>query len=74
MIKQLMKHTAHPDHEEHGKKMEQFEAEYGEDWENTVIEYSSDFVNLPKYVIEAAYRRNILPVLRWLGNTSSRKG
>ena len=65
--KSLMKNTAHPRHDEHAKLVKQFEAKYGEDWESTMVEYSSDFIDLPMYVAEAAVMGNLRTVLQWLG-------
>ena len=64
MLKQLLNGASDPDYEKHAREIEQFEAEYGEDWESTMIEYSNDFVNLPWYVVKAAHART---VLQWLG-------
>ncbi|EJK57254.1 hypothetical protein THAOC_22725, partial [Thalassiosira oceanica] len=43
----LMKDKSHPDYEKFTLEVKQFEAEYGEDWDGTMIEYDSDFVDLP---------------------------
>ena len=66
-----MENTAHPRYDECAREVEQFEAEYGKDWESTVIEYDKDFVSLPKYVAVAADFRT---VLQWLhkGNIKER--
>ncbi|EJK72164.1 hypothetical protein THAOC_06332 [Thalassiosira oceanica] len=56
-----------PDYEQCARKVKQFEAEYGEDWESTAIEYGNDCINLPLYVIEAAKGGNIRTALQWLG-------
>ena len=53
MYKSLMKDKSRPDREEHVRMVKLFEAEYGEDWESTMIEYS-DFVSLPPHVFWAA--------------------
>ena len=50
MIKSLMKNTAHPNYAECAERVKRIEAKYGEDWEDTIIEYSSGLVSLPKYV------------------------
>ncbi|EJK64259.1 hypothetical protein THAOC_15024, partial [Thalassiosira oceanica] len=47
MAKALTKDTSHPLYEENARWVKQFEAEYGEDWDGTMIEYDSDFVDLP---------------------------
>ena len=67
MTKVVMKDTSHPDYEQNAERVRQFEAEYGEDWENTVIEYDNDVVSLPQYVVKALFRGNIRTVLQWLG-------
>ena len=66
-IKSLMKDKSGPSHEKLARKVEQFEAEYGEDWESTMIEYSNDFVRLPSYVCQAAREGNIRTIIQWLG-------
>ena len=62
-----MKDTSHPNYEDHARKVKQFEAKYGVDWESTMIEYSSDFIRLPFYVVKAVQTGNIRTVLQWLG-------
>jgi len=71
LSKSFMENTAHPRYDECAREVEQFEAEYGKDWESTVIEYDKDFVSLPKYVAVAADFRT---VLQWLhkGNIKER--
>ncbi|EJK65528.1 hypothetical protein THAOC_13597, partial [Thalassiosira oceanica] len=64
--KSLMKNTSHPRYDEHAREVEQFKAEYGEDWDGTMIEYDSDFVDLPKYVVKALGKGNLRTVLQWL--------
>ncbi|EJK54590.1 hypothetical protein THAOC_25767 [Thalassiosira oceanica] len=55
------------------RKVKQFEAEYGEDWEGTMIEYDNAFVSLPEYVGRAVLE-NLRTVLQWLskGNMKER--
>ncbi|EJK69960.1 hypothetical protein THAOC_08730, partial [Thalassiosira oceanica] len=66
--KLLMEDTSHPKYERHARMVKQFEAEYGEDWDGTMIEYDSDFVNLPMYVIKKALLNDdFRSVLQWLG-------
>ena len=69
MIKELTKDTAHPRYDEYAARVKEFEAEYGEDWESTVIEYDNDVANLPKYVAVAAAagEGHSRTVLQWLG-------
>ena len=66
MSKMLLKDTSHPKREEHAEQVRQFEAEYGEDWESTMIEYDNDFVSLPLLVFHAAHKGNFRTVLQWL--------
>ena len=67
MFKSL-KNTAHPNYDVLAEQVKQFEAKYGKDWEDNMIEYSSsDFVNLPKYLVKAAGEGNLRVVLQWLG-------
>ena len=67
MVKELMKDTSDPDYDEYTRELEQFEAEYGEDWDGTMIEYDNDFVSFPTYVGRALTNGNIRTVLQWLG-------
>ncbi|EJK45546.1 hypothetical protein THAOC_35835 [Thalassiosira oceanica] len=53
-------------YEERAREVKEFEAEYGEDWESTAIEYDDDFVSLPLYVIEATRGGNFRTALQWL--------
>ena len=62
-----MGNTSDPDYDEYAERVKQFEAKYGEDWESTMVEYSSDFIDLPMYVAEAAVMGNLRTVLQWLG-------
>lgn len=57
---------SHPEYEEHVRAEKEFEEEYGEDWDSTIIEYDNDFVNLPEYVAKAAFTGNFRIVLQWL--------
>ncbi|EJK59686.1 hypothetical protein THAOC_20055 [Thalassiosira oceanica] len=56
------------------REVKRFEVEYGEDWDGTMIEYDSDFVDLPKYVAVAFGWGNLRAVLQWLskGNLKER--
>ena len=65
--KALMKDTSDPDYKKYARNVRQFEAEYGEDWDGTMIEYDNDFVSLPMYVYKAALEVNLRTVLQWLG-------
>ncbi|EJK47886.1 hypothetical protein THAOC_33367 [Thalassiosira oceanica] len=58
-----------PDYEAYARKVKQFEAEYGEDWEDTAIEYGNDCVSLPFYVVEPAAKGGNFrtTTLQWLG-------
>ena len=71
LAKKIMNDTAHPAHlrcyDEYAELVKQFEAKYGEDWESTMIEYSSDLVGLPRYVAVATGEGNVRTVLLWLG-------
>ena len=67
MTKELMKDTSQPEHEERAERVKQFEAKYGVDWESTMIEYISDFIRLPFYVVKAVCEGNLRTVLQWLG-------
>ena len=62
-----MKDTAHPRYNEYAELVKQFEAKYGEDWEDNMIEYSDDFVGIPIYVYKAALGGNLRTILQWLG-------
>ena len=66
MDKALMKDTSHPKHEERARRVKQFEAEYGEGWDGTMLEYDEDFVSLPSYVGNAANQGKFRTVLQWL--------
>jgi len=56
-----------PAYEKYAQEVKQFEAEYGEDWEGTAIEYDG-YVNLPFYVFEATKGGNFrTTTLQWLG-------
>ena len=70
LSKVLMKDTSNPRYEEFAREVKQFEAEYGEDWEDTMIEYDNDFVRLPLYVLKAANNGNIRTALQWFGKGS----
>ena len=54
--------------------VKQFEAEYGEDWDDTLmVGYDNDFVSLPVYVVRAAKGgtgRNLRILLQWLGEAN----
>ncbi|EJK66319.1 hypothetical protein THAOC_12766 [Thalassiosira oceanica] len=56
-----------PKYERCAREVKLFEAEYGEDWEGTAIEYDDDLVNLPLYVVKAMRGGNYRTVLQWLG-------
>ncbi|EJK47501.1 hypothetical protein THAOC_33772 [Thalassiosira oceanica] len=58
-----------PRYDKYAQEVKQFEAEYGEDWEGTAIEYDDDCVSLPSYVVEAAARGENFrtTTLQWLG-------
>ncbi|EJK52826.1 hypothetical protein THAOC_27863 [Thalassiosira oceanica] len=73
MKKILAKDTFNPDYERHARMVKQFEAEYGEDWDGTMIEYDSDFVGLPFYVAKAFGRGNLRAVFQWLGKGKVRE-
>ncbi|EJK61303.1 hypothetical protein THAOC_18240, partial [Thalassiosira oceanica] len=62
-----------PAYEKYAQEVKQFEAEYGEDWEGTAIEYNDDCVSLPFYVINAAKGGNFRTALQWLGNKGNIK-
>ena len=49
------------------EQVKQFEAEYGEDRESSMMEYSNVFVSLPFNVVKAAGEGNIRSVLQSLG-------
>ena len=63
----VMKNPSNSRYEECARGLRQFEAEYGEDWDGTVVEYDNDFVRLPMYVFRAAGEGNFRTVLQWLG-------
>ncbi|EJK64280.1 hypothetical protein THAOC_15001, partial [Thalassiosira oceanica] len=69
----LIKDTSHPDYEKFALEVKQFEAEYGEDWDGTMIKYDRDFVDLPKYVAAASDKGNLRTVLQWLGKGNIRE-
>ncbi|EJK71379.1 hypothetical protein THAOC_07191 [Thalassiosira oceanica] len=73
ITKSLMKDTSDPDYEERARVVKQFEAEYGEDWDGTMIEYDNEFVDLPKYVCIALGKGNLRAVLQWLGKGNIRE-
>ncbi|EJK64337.1 hypothetical protein THAOC_14940, partial [Thalassiosira oceanica] len=64
--KSAMEDTSHPDYNHRVRMVKQFEEEYGEDWDGTMIEYDRDFVDLPKYVVMALGKGNLRTVLQWL--------
>ncbi|EJK64727.1 hypothetical protein THAOC_14510, partial [Thalassiosira oceanica] len=66
LYKSLMQDTSHPQYEYCVREVKRFEAEYGEDWDGTMIEYDSDFVDLPTHVIKALGKGNFRAVLIWL--------
>ena len=70
MNKTLMKNTANPRYDEFAEQVKRFEAEYGEDWEDTRVEYDNGFVSLPLYVFKAATNGSIRTALQWLGKGS----
>ncbi|EJK77116.1 hypothetical protein THAOC_01072 [Thalassiosira oceanica] len=70
---QLMEDTSNPNYKEHARKVKQFEEEYGEDWDGTMIDYDSDFIDLPKYVAKALGTGNLRAVLQWLGKGKVRE-
>ena len=61
LSKSLMGNTAHPRYDEFAEQVKQFEAKYGDDWDDTMIEYDSDFVRLPLNVYKAAGEGNLEP-------------
>ena len=63
----VMKNPSNSRYEECARGLKQFEAEYGEDWDGTMVEYDNDFVRLPMYVFRAAGEGNFRTVLQWLG-------
>ena len=65
--KSLLPDKSDSGHEEHARTVKQFEAKYGEDWEDTMIEYDNDFVNLPEHVVKATVEGDFRTVLQWLG-------
>ncbi|EJK68557.1 hypothetical protein THAOC_10252 [Thalassiosira oceanica] len=68
-----MRDTSHPDYEDNVLRVKRFEAEYGEDWDGTMIEYDCDFVNIPNYVIKAVYSDDFRTVLQWLSKGDVRQ-
>ncbi|EJK67634.1 hypothetical protein THAOC_11305 [Thalassiosira oceanica] len=74
MVKALTKDTSGPRYELNAREVKRFEAEFGEDWDGTMIEYDRDFVDLPLYVANAAYSDDFRTVLQWLnkGNLKER--
>ncbi|EJK57085.1 hypothetical protein THAOC_22909, partial [Thalassiosira oceanica] len=69
----LMQDTSNPRYEEFAREVKQFEEEYGEDWDGTMIEYDSDFVNLPLSVAVASDKGNFRTVLQWLSKGEVRE-
>ncbi|EJK68976.1 hypothetical protein THAOC_09809, partial [Thalassiosira oceanica] len=65
--KLLMKDTSHPNYEQRVRMVKRFEEEYGEDWDGTMIECDSDFVDLPQYVVKAVFKGDFQTILQWLG-------
>ncbi|EJK58169.1 hypothetical protein THAOC_21728, partial [Thalassiosira oceanica] len=77
MTQFVMKKTdkSDPSYEGYARKVKQFEAEYGEDWEGTAIEYDDDYVNLPFYVFEAAKGGNFrTTILHFKARQRQRQG
>ena len=75
MNKTLMKNTANPRYDEFAEQVKRFEAEYGEDWEDTRVEYDNGFVSLPLYVFKAATNGSIRTALpNGSAKAASRKG
>ena len=70
LAKSITKNTSHPRYDKYAEQVKQFKAKYGEDWEDSRIEYSSDFVSIPIYVARAASTGNFRTVLQWLGKGS----
>ena len=68
-----MKNKSSPNYDQCAERVKQFEAKYGEDWESTMIEYSSDFVGLPFYVVKAVREDNLRTVLQWLSKGDIKK-
>ena len=66
----LMKGASDPCYKESARRVKEFEAEYGEDWDGIMVEYENDFVSLPSYVNTAASQGNVRTVLQWLGKGS----
>ncbi|EJK77616.1 hypothetical protein THAOC_00539 [Thalassiosira oceanica] len=60
------KNKSDPKYNHCARWVKQFEEEYGEDWDGTMIEYDSDFVDLPKYVGIALAQGTLRTVLQWL--------
>ncbi|EJK58143.1 hypothetical protein THAOC_21754 [Thalassiosira oceanica] len=73
MRRQLMENRSDPDYEDYARTVKQFEEEYGEDWDGTMIEYDRDFVGLPEYVAMSVYSGNFRTVLQWLGKGNVRQ-
>ncbi|EJK52009.1 hypothetical protein THAOC_28766 [Thalassiosira oceanica] len=61
-----MRDQSDSNYEQRVRMVKQFEAEYGEDWDGTMIEYDCDFVNIQDYVIKAVYSGDFRIVLHWL--------
>ncbi|EJK49517.1 hypothetical protein THAOC_31600, partial [Thalassiosira oceanica] len=76
LVMKYIKDKSDPRYKEHARKVKEFEAEYGEDWEDTAIEYgdADDCVRLPLYVVEATRGGNVRIALQWLvrGNIKDR--
>jgi len=62
-----MKDTSDPNYVRSARLVKQFEDEYGEDWEGTMIDYDNDYVSLPLYVGGALTHGNLRTVLQWIG-------
>ncbi|EJK55342.1 hypothetical protein THAOC_24933, partial [Thalassiosira oceanica] len=71
MTRLMMKRVdkSNPMYEEYAREVKEFEAEYGEDWEDTAIEYGNDCVSLPLYVAAATAKGGNFrtTALQWLG-------
>mmetsp|Transcript_2931 Transcript_2931/g.5826 ORF Transcript_2931/g.5826 Transcript_2931/m.5826 type:complete len:420 (-) Transcript_2931:112-1371(-) len=70
MTKMVMKECfdkSDPRYESCARDVKEFEAEFGEDWEDTAIEYDNDGISLPLYIVNAMKSRNSRTVLQWLG-------
>jgi len=72
--KELMVDESNPLRKHFALMVEQFEAEYGEDWDGTKIEYGNGFVDIPMYIGQALNHGYIHYVLQWLnkGNIKGR--